>query len=127
MEPAEQPPAMRVSDADREAAVTELREHGTAGRLDVEELEQRIGAAYAARTNADLTDVTQDLPRRPRVVATPGRARHDQDWRAFFAVNVLLVAIWAASGAGYFWPGWVMVWWAFALAMKGAPGLLRLR
>jgi hypothetical protein len=119
-------PGLRASDSDREDVVTELRQHGAAGRLDLEELEQRIEAAYSARTNGELARLVQDLPRR-RVVPTTRPDLHGQDWRAFFAVNVLLVAIWAASGAGYFWPGWVMAWWAFALVMKGAPGLLRLR
>jgi hypothetical protein len=45
----------------------------------------------------------------------------------FIAVNVLLVAIWAVSGAGYFWPAWVMVWWAFALVLKSGPRLIRTR
>ena len=116
---------MRASDSDREEVVTELRQHGATGRLELEELEQRIGAAYSARTNGELARLLEDLPRR-RVVPSQRRAVHGQDWRAFFAVNVLLVAIWAASGAGYFWPGWVMAWWAFALVMK-TPGLLRLR
>jgi hypothetical protein len=42
-------------------------------------------------------------------------------------VSAVLVAIWALSGAGYFWPAWVMIWWGFALVMKSGPGLLRLR
>ena len=47
-------PELRASDAERESTVTQLREHGASGRLDVEELEQRIGAAYAARTHGEL-------------------------------------------------------------------------
>jgi hypothetical protein len=117
-------PALRASDSDREEIVTELRHHGAAGRLDVDELEQRVGAAYSARTNGELARLLEDLPRR-RVVPAP--ARHGDDWRAFMLVNVLLVAIWAASGAGYFWPAWVMAWWGFALVIKSGPALLRLR
>jgi hypothetical protein len=45
----------------------------------------------------------------------------------FAQVSILLIAIWALSGAGYFWPAWVMVWWGFALAMKTGPRLLRPR
>ena len=101
-----------------------LREHGAAGRLDVEELEQRVGAAYAARTHGELRDLLRDLPaaapapaRRP--AARPARG-HESGWPAFVAVNVLLVAIWAFTGAGYFWPAWVIAWWGFALVMKPA-------
>ena len=118
-------PALRASDSERESIVSELREHGAAGRLEIEALEQRIETAYIARTHGELGALLRDLPAQRRVAAA--RTVHDPDWRAFAAVNALLVAIWAVSGAGYFWPAWVMVWWAFALVMKSAPGLLRLR
>lgn len=35
----------------------------------------------------------------------------------YCAVNTLLVVIWAASGAGYFWPIWPIVGWGVALAL----------
>jgi hypothetical protein len=116
-------PTLRASDAERESAVGVLREHGGAGRLDVEELEQRVGAAYAARTHGELQDLFRDLPASPPARRTPARparqgAGDDGGWAAFVAVNVLLVAIWAFSGAGYFWPAWVIAWWGFALVMK---------
>jgi hypothetical protein len=33
----------------------------------------------------------------------------------YCAVNTLLVVIWAASGAGYFWPIWVIAGWGIGL------------
>ena len=36
-------------------------------------------------------------------------------------VNVLLIAIWAASGGGYFWPVWPILGWGIAVAAHGAP------
>jgi hypothetical protein len=36
---------------------------------------------------------------------------------AYCAVNILLVVIWAASGAGYFWPIWAIAGWGIALAL----------
>jgi hypothetical protein len=53
---------MRVSDAEREAAATELREHFASGRLDTDELDQRLTAVFAARTRGDLNALFTDLP-----------------------------------------------------------------
>jgi Domain of unknown function (DUF1707) len=53
---------MRVSDADREAATAELREHFASGRLDSDELDQRLTAAFAAKTGGDLNALFTDLP-----------------------------------------------------------------
>ena len=36
-------------------------------------------------------------------------------------VNVLLIAVWAASGGGYFWPVWVILGWGIGVAIHGAP------
>ena len=52
----------RASDAEREETVTRLREAAADGRLTVEELTERIDAAYAATTLADLEPLTADLP-----------------------------------------------------------------
>ena len=54
--------ALRVSDADREAAVEVLREHYFAGRLDVDEFTERVEQAYAARTVGELGQVERELP-----------------------------------------------------------------
>jgi Domain of unknown function (DUF1707) len=66
------PPAVRVSDADREQTVVRLREHTVAGRLTLEEFSQRVDRALAARTRAELDAATEHLPQ-PK--APPGRAR----------------------------------------------------
>jgi hypothetical protein len=54
---------IRVSDADRDQAVTELGEHFQAGRLTQEEFDDRSGIALQARTGRDLTGLFTDLPR----------------------------------------------------------------
>jgi len=53
---------MRVSDAEREAAAAELREHFASGRLDSEELNDRLDRALAAKTQGDLNALFTDLP-----------------------------------------------------------------
>jgi hypothetical protein len=129
-------PGLRASDAERESAVTLLREHGAAGRLDVPELEQRVAGAYAAKTHGDLAALLRDLPDAqlpaPRPASGPQRAAprdrlEEGGWAAFAVVNVILVAIWAFTGADYFWPGWVMASWALALVLRTGPRILRLR
>ena len=34
----------------------------------------------------------------------------------YCAVNTMLIVIWAASGAGYFWPIWSIAGWGIGLA-----------
>jgi Domain of unknown function (DUF1707) len=54
-------PDLRASDADRERAAETLRRAGGAGQLDVEELGERLDAAYAARTRGELDRLLADL------------------------------------------------------------------
>ena len=54
---------MRVSDADREGVVRRLRRAVDEGRLTLDEFDERVVIAYAARTRADLDPLTADLPR----------------------------------------------------------------
>jgi uncharacterized ion transporter superfamily protein YfcC len=37
----------------------------------------------------------------------------------YLAVNIMLVVIWAFTGAGYFWPIFVMGFWGIGLVMHG--------
>jgi len=37
----------------------------------------------------------------------------------YLIVNIMLVGIWAFSGAGYFWPIWVLLGWGIGLALNG--------
>lgn len=53
---------MRVSDAEREDAADRLRVAAGDGRLDLEELEQRLEQTYAARTYGELEPLIFDLP-----------------------------------------------------------------
>lgn len=53
---------LRVSDADRERVADILREAAGEGRLTLDELDQRLDQAYAAKTYAELEIVTRDLP-----------------------------------------------------------------
>lgn len=65
---------MRVSDADREQAAEVLREAAGQGRISMDELGERLELAYAAKTYADLTLVTRDLPQPGSALTPAGRA-----------------------------------------------------
>jgi Domain of unknown function (DUF1707) len=56
---------IRASDADREAVVDTLREAFTAGRLTMDEFDDRMSAAYLGKTWGDLRELTTDLPAQP--------------------------------------------------------------
>ena len=56
--------AVRASDAEREQTVALLQDGFADGRLTQAELEERVAAAYAARTTAELSELTADLPAR---------------------------------------------------------------
>jgi hypothetical protein len=54
--------AIRASDGERDQAVAQLQRHFADGRLTQAELEERVGAALAARTRDQLRALTADLP-----------------------------------------------------------------
>jgi hypothetical protein len=80
---------IRVSDAERDRAVTELSEHFQTGRLTQDEFDERSGQALAARTGEDLSVLFTDLPQQPagfvpplRAMAPTGELQPGPDWRS---------------------------------------------
>ncbi|MGA5563421.1 DUF1707 SHOCT-like domain-containing protein [Streptomyces platensis] len=55
-------PELRASDADRERVAEILRDAVAEGRLAMEEFDERLDAAYKARTYGELEPLTADLP-----------------------------------------------------------------
>jgi hypothetical protein len=53
---------MRVSDAERQRAIDELRRHCGAGRIDMDEYSVRLERALTATTLAELDELLADLP-----------------------------------------------------------------
>ena len=56
------PRQMRAADTDRDQTAELLRRAAAEGRISFDELDERIGRAYAAKTFADLEALTRDLP-----------------------------------------------------------------
>lgn len=78
LEPRDQPgdpSRLRISDADRHKVAELLREAAGEGRLDLEELDERLEATYAAKTYADLVPITVDLPAHGDQPTTPVQRR----------------------------------------------------
>jgi hypothetical protein len=134
-------PALRASDADRDAVADLLRGAHAEGRLTVEELYERLDAALAARTIGDLAPLTADLPVPSRAPARtgdepdagrgvarrtdPGHLR--QAWGTWLTAVLVCVAIWGAvsvarSDPGYPWPIWVAAPWGALLLARTLRG-----
>jgi len=69
------PHALRIGDAERDAAAADLGEHYAAGRLTLDELNDRLDAVFLAKTFGQLTRIMADLPGPGRLPwrTAPGR------------------------------------------------------
>ena len=133
-------PHLRAADADRAAVATVLGQHMSAGRLTMDEYDERLSRAYAAKTYGDLDQITADLPPTglaPRPAAAPpapstedahGGWNHDpQSWRSWLTTSLIVLVIWAATSLAtweflYFWPIWVIGPWGAILLVQSVTG-----
>ena len=122
-----EPPHVRVSDQEREHAAAELREHFAQGRLDTDELEERLTRAYRARTVEELQALRLDLPRLPATRRAELAERRStlarelvQQTGAAFVPFLVCTAIWLATGTnGSFWPVWILIVTVIPLLRQG--------
>ena len=140
-------PHLRAADSDRAAVATLLGQHMAAGRLTVDEYDDRLSRAYAARTYGELDQLTTDLPSAHRPQAQ--HVAHTQPhpvracgpvpgywhaggstgaaWRSWLSTALIVVAIWAISSIGsasflFFWPIWVIGPWGAVLLARTLTG-----
>jgi DUF1707 SHOCT-like domain len=111
---------MRASDADRDGVAERLREAATEGRLLTEELEQRLEAAFSARTYGELNAIVADLPGRrlaPRADAIrPTRMSSALAIAIAVAVTlaVIVTVVFIVTGVLAMWVLWLAAgWWFF--------------
>jgi len=106
---------IRASDQERESVVDVLRDAYTDGRLTLDEFEERMTAAYAAKTWTDLRALTGDLPVEPLLgadldhrlhsaqpmtpAALPPTRRHDRPLGRLLPVVFAWILIAAAAGS----------------------------
>jgi hypothetical protein len=106
---------LRASDLDRERVVARLRHAAAEGRLLADELEDRLGAAFSARTYGQLDSLVSDLPAPRQRVRAGGPV-----WlRASLAVAALFATLAAVAmaalvllGAVAAWLAWMVLVWA---------------
>jgi hypothetical protein len=65
---------LRASDQDREQVAQRLRTAALEGRLTSDELDERLGATFAARTYGELDELVGDLPAPSLPAQRPARA-----------------------------------------------------
>ncbi len=116
------PTVIRASDSEREYVARIMQAAAAQGLLTLDEADERMAAVYAARTRADLAPLTTDLPdggRRlmentpeARSAARTGLIRHAI---TVAVVALVLVGVWFATGAWFFWPAWPLAFMAFSL------------
>ena len=112
---------LRASDADREAVAERLRHACAEGRLLAEELEDRLGAVFSARTYGELDALVSDLPVGRSIGGSPA---HLRAWAlpalalaitlAVLMVIVVLAVVFFLTGIFAIWVVWLGVgWWAY--------------
>jgi hypothetical protein len=90
--------SLRASDADRDAVVDRLRDAAGEGRLEPDELEQRVDGALRARTYGDLAKLLADLPGDGRVLLRSTRWPTNPVARsAVFGAGLLVAVIVAVA------------------------------
>lgn len=127
-------PSLRASDADRDRIVEILRQHRVEGRITAEEFDERMAAAYNAKTMGALAELTTDLPvdlaahaRQQAEIARQKAERGSMSKQMRAAISswaslaVVLTVIWAVAGFGYYWPAWPLG----VMAALGVTGYIK--
>ena len=112
---------LRASQDERERVVDRLRLHAGEGRLELDELEERIDAALRARTRGELTALLRDMPRVPERV---GHTRTQRtvartSWAITLLPLFMAIALFSLAPPILAWMGWpILGFWLFG----GLPG-----
>ena len=125
----------RAGDADRNRIAELLKEAHAAGYLTLDEVDERLGSALAARTRGELDRLVADLPpewrasqeRGQRPVGPPARRRPTLPAEAVWLVplvvvvaGVILLAI--LTTRGFFFPRPLLWIFFFAFGRRGRAG-----
>jgi hypothetical protein len=61
--------------------------------------------------------ISSDAPRRAAIERLKNRRSFGEHLVSYVVVNAFLVTIWAVTGAGYFWPAWILGGWGIGLVL----------
>jgi hypothetical protein len=121
----------RVGDADRNRTADLLKEAHVAGYLTLEELDERLGTALAARTRGELDRLAVDLPPEWRAGQARGRRPPPRQRQAFppeaawllpLVVVVAALLVLAVVTRGFYFFPWPLLWIFFAFGRRGRAG-----
>jgi hypothetical protein len=136
-------PNLRASDSDREAVAQQLRDHYAAGRITLDEFDERTTTTYAAKTFGDLDGLLSDLPSTAvvpvpdaRVPAPSDASRPDKvdrfraavaPFSSWIVVAMVMNLIWLGGADqhghhGPYWPIWVIGPWGVMMVMRWLNG-----
>jgi uncharacterized protein DUF1707 len=104
---------VRASDADRDKVVDRLRDAAAEGRLEPDELEQRVDAALRARTYGELDWLVADLP------GEAVTARRRLRVAPLLSVAAVVVVVMLVLAAVVLAAAWWMIWIAFWIVCRG--------
>lgn len=93
---------LRVSDAERHQVAEVLRHAAGEGRLDLEELEERLEWAFAAKTYGELEPLVRDLPSQDLAISAPCAGARPAPGRAVDlpAPGVSVAVMWGVERRG---------------------------
>jgi hypothetical protein len=87
-------PALRASDDERDVVLQALERHVAAGRISLDEFDQRSSAALSAVTLGDLAALTADLPELTGEPAGPVEpANHSRHLALIFVIAFATLAV----------------------------------
>ena len=125
----------RVGDADRNRTADLLTEAHAAGYLTLEEVDERLGTALAARTRGELDRLVADLPpewrarqeRGQQPAGPPPRQPSVLPLEAAWLVPLVVVVtgfiLLAVLTRGFFFFPWPLLWiFFFAFGRRGRAG-----
>ena len=104
--------SIRASDADRDRVADRLHQAAVEGRLEPEELEERLHRALRARTYGDLRRLVADLPSTPARRSNAGLAltAFKLSVRVVLALVVIAAVVTVAVVMAAWWIVWMLLW-----------------